>query len=92
MAKQVNIIKFSVDKINLDTAESILKQCTDSALELSKICSKREGAQGVFYDEELFESLKKRYRIKLEGIMGNDLSQDAEDTLAICKSCFMNVV
>lgn len=57
-----------------------------AALELSAICSKKEGAQGAFYDTKLFECLKNSYHIKLEKNLHNDVVSIQD--LLVCKNCF----
>ena len=73
---------YSLDK---DVIFDILKR----ALDLSAICSRIEGAQGAFYDRELFDCLKEKYHIVLRDKMIMKIPETCRDDRCVCDNCFI---
>lgn len=59
------------------------------ALELSAICSRIEGAQGAFYDRELFDCLKEKYHIILRDKMIMKIPETNRNEGEVCDNCFI---
>lgn len=49
-----------------ELSNSVIYNTLEKSLKLSEIASMTQGAQGVFYDKEIFEMLKEEYKVKIE--------------------------
>lgn len=77
------------NKIEYSMNENDIFKTLQNALNLSALCSRVEGAQGAFYDKELFEDLKREYHIKLDQRMKIEISDVNEDDVGACDSCLI---
>lgn len=79
-------------KKNFSLKKAEIFDALEKALELSAICSMKAGAQGVFYDSELFDYLKKKYGIKLRDRIGSSMNDIKGMSVLICNNCFKNLI
>lgn len=57
----------------------------EKALRLSAIASMAEGAQGVFYNENVYRIIKKQFDIKLESVLEQYIKYN--DGSSFCNAC-----
>ena len=78
------------DKSSYKLEEEVIYNALQRALNLSAICSVKEGALGALYDKCIYDYLKKTYKIKLKEQMDKNRPYDEADNFKICKKCFVN--
>ncbi len=75
------------NQIGFNLSEPSIYSALKQSLKLSAIASMTEGAQGVFYDEAVFDILKKEYNIKLRSLLERCARYD--DDNGCCKACLL---
>lgn len=73
------------NQANFVMSDDIIFKALEKALKLSAIASMAEGAQGVFYNEDVYSIIKNQFDIKLESVLEQYIKYN--DGSSFCNAC-----